>query len=275
MTTLSLSQRVLFRLGKLAVCACLLGATSVQASAVLKIGSDLTYPPYNYMKANQPAGFDTEFMLLVAERLGMTAEFMDTRFANLIMGLNTHKYHVIASTLYVTPERAKQIDYIPYMKTGGVLLALKGGAFAPSQPDMLCGKTVSSVQGASWIAKLADVSKTLCAKRGLGAIDVREFPTSPEASQAVLSRAVDAQFENAGVARAAAERLGRLTVTSGIIYPMVVGLGVKKGGADPLNRLTAAVYQTFASAEYQLLLKKYNVTEPTPDDIQAALAGTL
>ena len=86
------------------------------------------------------------------------------------------------------------------MKTGGVLLALKDGSFKPQKPEDLCGKKVSSIQGAAWISKLKTVSETYCTKQGLAAIDVREFPTSPEASQAVLSHAVDAQFEDAGVA---------------------------------------------------------------------------
>jgi len=274
MTTLSLNQKVLSNLGKLAICGCLLGTSFAQAAA-LKIGTDLTYPPYNYIETGKPAGFDTEFMRLVTKTLNTTPQFMDTRFANLIMGLNTNKFNVIASTLYVTPERAKQVDYIPYMKTGGVLLALKQGSFNPTQPDMLCGKKVSSIQGAAWITKLAEVSKTVCAKQGLAPIDVHEFPTSPEASQAVLSHAVDAQFEDAAVARTAADKSGKLKVTSEIIYPVVVGLGVKKGNTELLSTLTAAVEQTLASPEYQALLKKYNVTAPTPENIRAALDGTL
>lgn len=259
----------------LALCSCLLGITSAQADAALKIGTDLTYPPYNYMNNGKPAGFDTEFMALVAKTLNTTPQFMDTRFANLIMGVNTSKFDVIASTLYVTPERAKQIDYIPYMKTGGVLLTLKAGDFTPTQPEMLCGKKVSSIQGAAWIGKLAEVSKTVCAKQGIGPIDVREFPTSPEASQAVLSHAVDAQFEDAAVARTAADKSGKLAVTSEILYPVVVGLGVKKGNAEQLQQLNDAVAKVLTSPDYQSLLKQYNLTAPTAEDITSALAGTL
>lgn len=266
----SLSRRV-----TLSLLGCLLGSVAAHASAALKIGTDLTYPPYNYMDGAQPAGFDTEFMRLVAGSLNTSAQFMDTRFANLIMGVNTNKFDVIASTLYVTPERAKQIDYLPYMKTGGVLLALKGGSFAPTAPEQLCGKKVSSIQGAAWIAKLAEVSKTVCAAKGLSAIDVREFPTSPEASQAVLSKAVDAQFEDAAVAQAAAEKSGKLVVTSAIIYPVVVGLGLKKGESARQQPLIDAVNKTLASPEYQSLLKKYNVAAPSDSDVKAALAGTL
>ena len=248
---------------------------SAQAMQTLRVGTDLTYPPYNYLEGKEAAGFDAEFMHLVAMQLDAKPQFMDTRFANLIMGVNLKKFDVIASTLYVTPERAKQIEYIPYMKTGGVLLALKDSSFKPQKPEDLCGKKVSSIQGAAWINKLKTVSETYCAQQGLAAIDVREFPTSPEASQAVLSHAVDAQFEDAGVAKAAADKSGKLTLTSGIIYPVVVGLAVKKGNSELVNELKSAISKVETSDEFKTLLKKYSVATPNDAEINAALNGTL
>ena len=87
----------------------------------LIIGSDLTYPPYNFLKQDKPAGFDTEFIELIASPLKLKPVVKDTRFASLILGLKSNKFDVIASTLYVTPERAQQVDFLPYMKTGGSL----------------------------------------------------------------------------------------------------------------------------------------------------------
>lgn len=255
----------------------LAGFLSQTAAAMdtLKIGTDLTYPPYNYLEGKEAAGFDAEFMHLVTKEMGVKPTFMDTRFANLIMGVNLKKFDVIASTLYVTPERAKQIEYIPYMKTGGVLLALKDGSFKPQKPEDLCGKKVSSIQGAAWINKLKTVSETYCAKEGSAAIDVREFPTSPEASQAVLSHAVDAQFEDAGVAKAAADKSGKLTLTSDIIYPVVVGLAVKKGNTELVDALKTAIHKAETTEDFKALLAKYSVATPNEDEITAALNGTL
>lgn len=245
------------------------------AAEPLKIGTDLTYPPYNYMNGKEAAGFDADFMRLVAKELKTTPEFMDTRFANLIMGVNLKKFDVVASTLYITPERARQIDYIPYMKTGGVLLALKDGSFKPQKPEDLCGKKVSSIQGAAWISKLKLVSKEYCTKQNMSAIDVREFPTSPEASQAVMSHAVDAQFEDAGVAKAAADKSGKLMLTSGIIYPVIVGLAVKKGNTATYEALTNAVKRVEGSDEFKTLLVKYSVAMPTTNEVTQALNGSL
>lgn len=261
----------------------LLGATHAFAAApstvtagTLAIGTDLTYPPYDYMDGNTPAGFDPAFMTKLARHLQLQPRFADTRFANLIVGVDASRFDVIASALYVTPPRAKQIDFVPYLKTGGSLLALSGSGFAPKTPEDLCGKRVSSIKGASWVPKLNDVSARVCVPAGRGAIDVREFDTSPQATQAVLSHAVDAQFEDAAVAKTAVDKLnGRVAITSiAPIYPVVLGLGVKKGNASLLSALTSALSAMRKSGEYAALLKQYNVAEPSSADIAQALGGT-
>ncbi|WP_408585128.1 ABC transporter substrate-binding protein [Paraburkholderia tropica] len=239
----------------------------------LAIGTDLTYPPYDYMDGSTPAGFDPAFMAKLASHMQLQPRYADTRFANLIVGVDASRFDVIASALYVTPQRARQIDFVPYLKTGGSLLALSGSGFAPKTPEDLCGKRVSSIKGASWVPKLNDVSVRVCVPAGRGAIDVREFDTSPEATQAVLSHAVDVQFEDAAVAKTAVDKLnGRVAITSvAPIYPVVLGLGVKKGNGPLLSALNSALSAMRQSGEYAALLKQYNVAEPSSADIAQAL----
>jgi polar amino acid transport system substrate-binding protein len=214
-------------------------------------------------------------MALLAANLHLKPQVQDTRFASLILGVNTSKIDVIASTMYVTPERAQQVNFIPYMKTGGSLLVDKSDAFRPRVPEDLCGKSVSSIKGAAWIARFAKVSETVCKSKGLGPILVREFPSSPEATQALLSHAVNAQFEDAAVAKAAAGKsAGRLLISShSMIYPVVVGLALPKSNPGLQTALNNAFEAIKKNGKYAVLLKKYNVQLPTGADIKNALAS--
>ncbi|MFP9230048.1 transporter substrate-binding domain-containing protein [Pectobacterium cacticida] len=255
---------------------------NVTQAATLKpgsliIGSDLSYPPYNFLKEDKPAGFDTEFINLISAPLKLKPVVKDTRFANLILGLKSNKFDVIASTLYVTPERAQQVDFLPYMKTGGTLLVAANSAFQPKKPEDLCGKRVSSIKGGAWIARLNAVSTHYCQPKGLGAISVREFPTSPEATQALLSAAVDVQYEDAAVAKATLEKTAqRLKISSDeMIYPVVVGLAVNKDNQQLLNELKASFAQKVSDGSYRALLQKYNLQMPDANEAEKALAGTL
>ncbi|VVE21881.1 ABC transporter substrate-binding protein [Pandoraea anhela] len=244
------------------------------ATGTLTIGSDLTYPPYDFLEKNEPAGFDPEFMTRLAAHLKLTPKFVDTRFANLILGITAQKFDVISSALYVTPERARQVDFIPYFKTGGSLLARADGDFKPKTPEDLCGKRIGSIKGAAWIPKLRDVSTKVCVPSGKGAIDVREFESSPEAAQALIARAVDAQYDDAAVAKSITNKLGgRVAITSNEpLYPVVVGLAVKKGNGPMLDALKQAFDVMKRNGEYAALLRKYNVAEPTASEVTQALA---
>lgn len=144
-----------------------LPAAQSHADATLKVGSDLTYPPYAYTENKQPTGFDPEFIDLISQQMEVTPEFKDTRFANLIMGVNASRFDLIASALYVTPERAKQVDFIPYFETGSSIIVRPGDEHPPTTAEALCGLKVGSIQGASWLPKLQKVSDEYCAPKGL------------------------------------------------------------------------------------------------------------
>lgn len=239
----------------------------------LIIGSDLTYPPYTYLAEGKPAGFDPEFMALLGQQLKLTPQFHDTRFANLVMGVNARRFDVVASALYVTPERAAQVDFVPYLKSGASLMVRADDNFRPQRPEDLCGKRVGSIKGGSWIPKLMALSKSYCQANGQAPIDSREFPTSPEAAQALLAKAVDVQFEDAAVAAITAEKLkGRITLSSQtLIYPVVIGLAVRKGNDVLLKQLDQGLAAMKASGDYQTLLSRYNLGEPSPIDVAQAL----
>lgn len=239
----------------------------------LSVGSDLTYPPYNYFaEGNVPAGFDVELMAEIARAAGMTVNVVDTRFENLILGVKGGQFDVIASTLFVKPERATQIDYVPYMKTGVSIAVASNSGLAFATPEALCGHKVASIKGAAWLEELEKLNETTC---GDQPIDSREFPTSPEATQALLSGAVDAQMEDSAVlADAAAKLNGRLTITTTEnLYPVIVGMGVRKGNTALADSLRAALKVLEENGTYDALLARYGVSKPTEEEFRAAVGG--
>src|SRR6218665_4226285 len=96
-----------------AIALCSPGAWALAASGIvegrLTVGSDLTYPPYAFFEAGKPAGFDADFAGLLAAKLSLQPGFVGTRFPDLILGLRAHRFDIVASALYMTPERAKLI----------------------------------------------------------------------------------------------------------------------------------------------------------------------
>lgn len=255
-----------------------LALTTAQAQntvnpGTLTVASDLTYPPYVYFEGDNPAGFDADFMRLIAEELGLDIEIIDTRFSDLVLGLRANRFDVIASALYITPERAKQVDYVPYLKTGSALIAPKDSELEPAGPADLCGLEVSNIKAASWRPKVLDVSAEVCEPEGKGAIDMLEYPTSPEAFLALRSGAVDVMMEDAAVAhQLLSNNPDNIKITSDeLIYPIVIGLGVNKKNPELRESLENALAAIQENGKYQELLDKYGLGAPTEEEIAESL----
>ncbi len=254
----------------------LLASTAYVQAAVmtpgkLTVGSDITFPPYEYLNDKAPAGFDIEFIDGVAKAMKLEPQYIDTRFTNLIPGLQAKRYELIASALFITPERSKVIEMIPYLKTGESLIALSNSSFKPKKPEALCGHKVGSMQGTYWLEKLHALSADYCVKQGQKPIEVSEFSTDPQVTQAMLSHAVEVQMTDAAVANQVVEKMkGRLAITSDtLLYPVLVGLGVSKANPAFKQQLTDGIAAYKASGQYATLLQKYHLAEPQDVDIQA------
>lgn len=250
-----------------------LQAQTTVKEGVLTVGTDLTYPPYAYFEDKVPAGFDPDFSRLMAKKLGLKANILDTRFADLVLGLRANRFDMVASALYVTPERAKQIDYVPYLKTGSSLIVLNTSKNGPAVPADLCGMKVSTIKAASWTPKLTAVSESTCKEAGKQPIRIMEFPTSPEALLALKSGAADVMMEDAAVAHQMVTNMkDDIKVTSkGLIYPIVIGLGVNKDKPELRDALSKALADARDSGEYEALLKKYGLDAPTEQEIKDSL----
>lgn len=261
---------------------CLLGAavalTSLAASAFQQegkiiAGSDVTFFPYEYMDNNKPAGFDIEFMDGLGKVMGRKVETLDTRFPNLITGLQAGRFDVTNSSMYITAERVKVIDMIPYLKSGESILTLKDSAFQPKKPEEFCGHKIGSMGATSWLAQMNKLSTEYCVAKGLKPIQISEYSTDPQTTQALLAHAVEAQITDTAVARGVIDKLGSRVVISSdsLIYPVLNGFGVKKGNDDVKKALLDGLEKYRATPEYAALLKKYNFEAPTAADIDALM----
>ncbi|WP_286916954.1 MULTISPECIES: transporter substrate-binding domain-containing protein [Pseudomonas] len=262
----------------MAVFGAILAASSLSASAFqqpgkIVAGSDMTFFPYEYMEKNKPAGFDIEFLDGLAKVMGMTAENIDTRFPNLISGLQAGRFDITNSSMYITADRMKVIDMVPYLKSGESILAVKGSAYQPKTPEEFCGHKIGSMGATSWLQQLQKLSAEYCMKNGLQPIAISEYGTDPQTTQAMLAHAVEAQITDAAVARGVVDKLGDRVVISSqtLIYPVLNGFGVKKGNDEVRNALIQGLEKYSKTPEYAALLDKYKFQAPTADDIAALM----
>ena len=260
-TLKKISRRVALTLAVSACFSPVTQAAELLTEGVFKVGMEVTYPPFeSYDSNNNIVGLDPEFATLIAEHLQAKPQLIDTKFTSLILGIGK-KYDAVISGMYVTPERQKQADAIPYALSGASIIALKGGAVQPKTEDELCGVKVGLQAGTTWVTSLKKHSDEWCLKNGKPAITIQEFPTAPEASQALLSKNIGAQLEIAPAAQIIVDKSrGRLAISSTrLVYPLPLGIYVAKGNTERAEAIKATLATLKASGQYAALIKKYNL----------------
>jgi polar amino acid transport system substrate-binding protein len=137
-------------LSTLLFCLCSLASLALARDpAVLRVGMELSYPPFEMADAKgQPEGVSVDLARAMAEALGRKLEILNIPFDGLIPSLKTGKIDLILSSMTATPERAKAIDFSePYLSTGLCLLAGKNSPVQSAADCDLPGRTVAVKQG--------------------------------------------------------------------------------------------------------------------------------
>lgn len=132
-----------------------LGGTVAQADTLddikkagkVRIAIDLAIPPFGMSDDKmQPAGSDVDLARLLAKDLGVQLEIVTTTGPTRIPMLQTNKADLVVSTLSITPERAKVVDFsIPYADHPSVVAGLTSATI--KQMSDLEGKKIGVVRG--------------------------------------------------------------------------------------------------------------------------------
>ena len=238
----------------------------------LTLGASLTYPPLGYLDNGKQAGLDPELSDVVAKLMGLTKDMTNVSFESLIPGLQAHKYDAVFSSVFITKARAKAVDFVPYFQTGQAFVVKKGSSFAPQTAGDLCGHTVAVLKG-SYNETLANGQ----IKQGCGGdLKVRSFPTDPEATTEVQAGRADVLFTAREVAfyRASQPSGANLEVASkAVLYPVAVGIAVRKGDAAMKASFAAAIQQLTANGKLVAILKQYGLEPATASTVSASLKG--
>lgn len=133
----------------------MLGASAPAAAETLRIGiAAEPYPPFTYKASDGSwTGFEVELSEAICARIEHDCKITPTSWSGIIPALNSNKIDIIMTSMSITEERDKVIDFTdPYYYTLGAYVAEKGMNLDP--PEDLSGK-VLGVQAATTHANFA------------------------------------------------------------------------------------------------------------------------
>ncbi|QTD45721.1 glutamine ABC transporter substrate-binding protein [Ottowia testudinis] len=114
-----------------------------QSGAPIKVATDATFPPMEFVENGKRTGFDIELMEALARSMGRPIEWTDIDFKGLVPGLVSRRFDVALSAIYITDERKKVVDFTQPYYAGGLVVMVKDGNASIAKPADLAGKKVS------------------------------------------------------------------------------------------------------------------------------------
>ena len=125
--------------------AAILAGCAKNDSDTIKMITEATFPPYEFLRGQEIVGIDAEICKAVAEKLGkkFSAETVD--FDSVIPAVISGKADLAAAGITVTEDRKKNVAFsVPYVKTGIVVIYKKSNPL--TSVAQLKGKRIG-VQG--------------------------------------------------------------------------------------------------------------------------------
>jgi ABC-type amino acid transport substrate-binding protein len=129
------------------------------ADGKLQVGMELAFAPMEfYDEFKHEAGADVELAQALAKALGVELVIVNMGFDDLLPALADGKVDVVMSAMTITPERAAQAAFVPYMMAGtGILVKLGNPAKIRRMHD-LCGRTVALQEGTAQVEIVRAIS---------------------------------------------------------------------------------------------------------------------
>lgn len=125
---------------------------ALQQKGKITIGVKFDVPQFGFLNpaTSKPEGFDVDLGNLIAEKLGVDAEFVEAISANRIPFLNEDKVDLIISTMTINEERKTQIDFsIVYYVAHQRLLVAKDSPIKSIEDVESQKATVCSAKGST------------------------------------------------------------------------------------------------------------------------------
>jgi polar amino acid transport system substrate-binding protein len=237
----------------------------IRQAGEIRVAANTSYPPFAFRAEDSTStGLEPTIVRALAEKLGIKTTFTAVDFATVLPSISAGRFDLGVAGYSNTTERQKVVEFVNYLYAVDGLVVLKGNAGELST-ESLCGKTISSSQGAYQTVNLTDLSEA-CVKAGKPAINIQVFQGTP--AQIVALKAKRVQGSNIDYAVAAytvQKEPDILEQVPGVIAnasgkKLLMGMILKKGDMQLAEALKAALNAIIADGTYAKILAQWHIS---------------
>jgi polar amino acid transport system substrate-binding protein len=233
---------------------------SIKSAGVIKIGTDSSYPPNEFLAADGKTveGFEVDLFNTVAQKFGVKTEWQSADFGTIITGVLGKKYDLGVSSFTINDERKQQVTMVSYFNAGTQWATAKGNPKGVD-PDNACGKTVAVQANTVQDTDDLPVRQKEC---GSNKINILKYKLQDQATNAVVSGKADAMLADSPIVAYAAKQTNGKLETLGDIYDAApYGIVIPKDQTEFGEAIVEALNQMNADGSYKAVLEKWGVEQ--------------
>lgn len=231
------------------------GGIASAAPAVLNVGSDTAFAPFEFQgEGMEYEGFDVDLIKAIGRVMGSEVKIQGMNFDGLIPALQARSIDCAISAMTITDERARNVNFsAPYYKSGLSIVVRPENESIRGFGD-LNGKRIAVQIGTTGADKAREVP---------GAV-IREFNTAPEAFLELQAGGVDAVINDLPVNEYYIALMGGRDgkLVGEPLTSEDYGIATAKRNTQLNDEINAALQQLKDSGEYAAIYVKWFNRQP-------------
>ncbi len=221
----------------------------VESSGVLRIGTDATYSPFEFMDTESESlvGYDIDLMDALCAELGVTPDFMVVPFEGVIAGLNAEKYDCIISAMTITDGRKQSIAFSDPYYSAGQIIAIRTDNENIESIEDLQGKKIGVQMGTTGMLLAQTIE----------GVELVPFDHIGAAFIDLGNGRVDAVINDLPVTLRAIRDRGEIETVGTVLTSEQYGIGVRQGDTLLLHSINSALDTLKARGFFDQLKEKW------------------
>lgn len=235
----------------------------------LQLSVSGSYAPMEYVDpaTGELTGVDIKLGNAIAERLGLTVEWTNTPFAQLITALTSGRTDFILSGLTDRASRRETMDFVNYMSSGAQFMVLD--ASDKTTMTDLCGGSVGAARSTSYPDLVQVWSDENCIPAGLPPVTFEGTASAIDARSQMQQGRIDAVVQGSETLPFTMSNDPDLYRALGDPFTTSLqGIAFRKDDVAFRNTVSATLAELMAEGTYAAILAEYGLeanalSEPT------------
>ncbi len=229
----------------------MLGTAAAAMADTLVMGTNASFPPYEYYENNEIVGIDAEIAAAIAEKLGMELKIEDMDFKAIIPAVTEGKIDFGMAGMTVTEERLQSVNFSDTYATGIQAIIVKEDSEIASYDDL-------AAEGATWKIGVQDsTTGDIYCTDEFGEDRVSKYAVGADAVEALKTGKVDCVIIDNEPAKAYVDANEGLKILDGAYTEEEYAICVNLENNELLEKINGALKELTEDGTVAAIIAKY------------------